>query len=186
MIDTAGGSTSATPDGEAAIPASPSPHVVHVACPCPGTPHPYDVVTLRPVVTNRMGMATSTVLRLAAGDEIAMQSELGLVFLRYGIARWTFTDRTGPVEIGEPVDTALVERWLPFGQGGFEVLEAANALYGEDVFRPFVRKFSTRSPDGPAPTSTSAPSNSGKTPPRRSKRSSGRPSDGKLSVVRTV
>ena len=184
MIDTAGGSTSA-PVGEAAIPASPAPNVVHLPCPCPGTPHPYDVVTLREAVTNRMGMATSTVLRLAAGDEITMQSELGLVFLRYGIERWTFTDRSGPVEIGEPVDATIIERWLPFAKGGFEVLEAANALYGEDVFRPFVRKFSTRSPDGPVPTSTSAPNNSGKTPRRHSKRSSARTSGGPLSVVPT-
>lgn len=182
MIDTAGGSTSVTV-GEGAIPPSPAPHVVHLACPCPGTPHPYDVVTLRPTVTNRMGMATSTVLRLAAGDEVAMQSELGLVFLRYGISDWTFADRAGPVEIGEPVDTALIERWLPFSRGGFEVLEAANALYGEDVFRPFVRKFSTRSPDGPEPISTSATNGSGKTHRKPSKRSSGRTSDGKLSVV---
>lgn len=185
MIDTAGGSTSATV-GEGAIPPSPAPHVVHLACPCPDRPHAFDVVTLRPMVTNRMGMATSTVLRLAAGDEIAMQSELGLVFLRYGISHWTFTDRSGPVEVGEPVDTALIERWLPFSAGGFEVLEAANALYGEDVFRPFVRKFSTRSPDGPAPTSISAPNNSGKTPRRHSKRSSARTSDGKPSVVLTA
>ncbi len=172
MLDTAGGSTSA-PDGEAAIPVSPSPTTLNLACPCPGTPHEYDSVSFRPHSSIRMGMAASTVMRQNAGDEPAMQAELGMILLRYGIEGWTFTDKDRqPVEIGEPIEPLLLERWLPYYGGGFDALEVANRLYGEEIFRPLVRKWSMRSLPGVGPNSTSATSDSGSRHPTPFKPSS--------------
>lgn len=177
MIENAGGSTSADV-GEGAIPPSPAPHVLHLPERCPGAPHEYDVVTFREVVTNQMGIAVAAAMRRAGTDEVAMESELGMVFLRYGIASWTFPDRCT-----EPVDVALIERWLPFADGGYEALETANALYAAEVFRPFQRKLSTRSPAGPAARPTSAMTGSGRTPRTPSRRSSRTATAGRQSAA---
>jgi hypothetical protein len=189
MLDTAGGSTSA-PAGDAAIPVSPAPHIVHLACPCPGHPHEYDVVTLRKAATNKMGMAVNAVMQYHIGDYLAIESELGSVWLRYGIEAWTFVDRTPdpkggfrsiPVYLGDPVDMETVDRWLPWHQGGFEVIKAADELYRKDTFDPFQRRPSTRSPDGAEAPSTSASTDSGLTPPTPLRRSSRGSSGGKRS-----
>lgn len=163
MIDTAGGSTSA-PAGDVEIPASPAPHIVHLAERCPGNPHPFDTVTLRKHATIQMGIASAFATQAAAGDEGRMQAGLAFEFLRYGIEAWTFPD-----PVTEPLDRAVIERWLPFENGGLEVVEAASALYGSDVLAPFVRRFSRSSPAGPADHLTSATNGSGRTPRRRSK-----------------
>lgn len=181
MIDTAGGSTSATVEG-AAIPAPSAPHLVNLACRCDGRPHPFDVVTLHEHVTNRMGIATAAVLNQNAGDAVAIESELAMVFIRYGIAHWSFVDANGPVYPGEPVAMALIERWLPWVDGGAEVLAAADSLYKREVFRPFQVPQPIRSPAGRKGRSTSARTRSGPTPLRPSRRSSpastaGRPSE---------
>jgi hypothetical protein len=131
-------------------------------------------VTFREHSTIRMGMAASTVVRQAGDDEPAMQAELGLILLRYGIEGWTFTDKDRrPVEVSEPVEPLLLERWLPYYSGGFEALEVANRLYGEEIFRPLVRRSRTLSLPGAGPSSTSATNGSGSkhpTPLRRSSR----------------
>jgi len=163
MTDTAGGSTSA-PAGEAAIPDSPAPHIVHLAERCPGNPHPFDVVTLRKHASIAMGVAVSAVLGAAAGDEPRMQAGLATEFLRWGIEAWTM-----PAPVGEPTERETLEQWLPFENGGLEVVEAASALYGSDVLAPFVRRFSTRSPAGLGDHLTSATNGSGKTHRKRSR-----------------
>lgn len=182
MLDTAGGSTSA-PDGEAAIPVSPSPHILHLACPCPGKPHAFDVVTFRKGPTIPMGAAVAAVTRNPT-NQATMEAALSLIYLGYGIASWSFMDRdedgkSVPAWIGEPVDRESLERWLPFASGGLEALETADRLYSEEVFRPFRARQQTRSPSGPggkspAKRSTSAKNGSGPTRPKRSKRSSQR------------
>ncbi len=191
MIDTAGGSTSA-PAGDAAIPVSPAPHIVHLACPCPGHPHEFDVVTLRKAATNPMGMAANAVLQYHIGDYLAIESGLGEVWLRYGIEAWTFVDRVPDpnggtrslaVPTGEPIDMALINRWIPWHRGGFEIIKAADELYRGDVFDPFQRRMTTRSPDGPAVSSTSATIDSGSTPPKHSVASSPTKRAGKPSAV---
>lgn len=163
MIDTAGGSTSA-PAGDVEIPASPAPHIVHLAERCEGNPHLFDVVTLRKHATIPMGIAVAVVVNHAAGDEPRAQAGLAVEFLRYGIEAWTF-----PEPVTEPLDRAIIERWLPYENGGLEVVEAASALYGSDVLAPFVRRFSKPSPAGPADHLTSATNGSGRTPRRRSR-----------------
>jgi hypothetical protein len=184
MTDTAGGSTSA-PAGEAAIPVSPAPHIVHLAERCPGSPHPFDVVTLRRKASIPMGIAVSVVLGEAAGDNARVQAGLALEFLRYGIEAWSFHDlvdeETIRVPVTEPIERDVLERWLPFHRGGLEVVEAASALYGDDVLDPFVRrlkaissapKSETPSMAGLGESSTSASNGSGSMPPKPSKRSS--------------
>jgi hypothetical protein len=185
MLDTAGGSTSA-PAGDAAILASPAPNIVHLACPCPGHPHEFDVVTLREHPTIPMGIAVAAVARNPT-NQATMEAALSLIYLGYGIEHWTFLDRdetggTVPVWIGEPVDRALLERWLPFASGGLIVAEAADALYSEEVFRPFRERSQTRSPVGPVASSTSATTGFGLTPPTPLRRSSRKPTAGKRSA----
>jgi hypothetical protein len=172
---TEGGEQTTAPAGEAAVPASPAPHIVHVAERCEGSPHAYDVITLREHATLRMGAAVTTVLKTAMGDDALVEAGLAMEFLRWGIADWTFVEtvagRQRPVYIGEPVDRDVLERWLPFSNGGLEVMEAAAGLYG-DVLTPFVRRLSTLSQAGLGGTSTSATNGSGGTHRKRSKRSS--------------
>ena len=128
------------PVGDVAVPASPAPTIVHVRERCEGSPHPYDVVTMRPKATIPMGIAVSAALSDAAGDPPRVQAALGLEMLRYGIEGWTFVEGGRDVPVSEPIERAVLERWLPFGDGGLEVVEAASALYGGDVLAPFVRR----------------------------------------------
>jgi hypothetical protein len=137
-------------------------------------------VTLRETVTNRMGIAAAAAMQRAGNDAVAMESELGMVWLRYGIASWSFHDN-GPVPCIEPIDADLIERWLPFATGGYDVLEAANSLYAEEVFRPFRDRMTTRSPAGRGARSTSATTGSGPTRLKPYKRSSRTSSAGKRS-----
>ena len=189
MLDTAGGSTSA-PDGETAIPVSPSPTSLNVPCPCPGKPHPYDTVTFRAHASLPMGQAASTITRLYADDEPVMQGELARLILRYGIESWTFTDKDGrPVEISEPIPALLIERWLSWGRGGAGLAagEVANRLYGKEIFDPLVERSLTLSQRGAGPNSISPTNDSGTTPPTPSEPSSPtRLAAGKRSVVRAL
>ena len=178
MIDTAGGSTSADV-GEGAIPPSPAPNVVHLRERCPGSPHPFDVVTLRPEVSHRMGIAVAAVTNRAR-NEIDAEAEMGMVFIRYGIEGWTFEDK-GPVPCAEPVDPDLIARWLPWSDGGYEVAEAANNLYADEVFRPFLPRLKILSPPPVAAPTISARTNSGRSHRKPSRRSSLTGSAGKRS-----
>lgn len=177
MTDTAGGLTSA-PAGEVAIPASPAPNIVHLVCPCPGTPHEYDSVTLRMDGSLHMGIAFAVILQNAMGDETRVQAELQTEALRWGIEAWTFVDDRGtPVAIQTPLELSLIERWLPFPRGGMEVIEAATPLYAPMV-APFVERMSRLTQRGASAgskvhrPSTSATNGSGPKSPKSSKRSS--------------
>lgn len=171
MIDTAGGSTSADV-GEGAIPPSPAPNVVHLACPCPGHPHAFDVVTLDEHASNRMGVAAAASGERHAGDAVAIPAELGSIFLRYGIKSWTFRDANGPVTFERPIPEDLIDRWLPFRRGGLACLNAASDIYTEDIFGEFPQPPATRSPAMLAGHMTSAKTGSGRSRPRPSRRSS--------------
>lgn len=182
MTEPAGGSTSA-PEGDVAIPASPSPTFVDIgACRCPGRPHESDWVALREHATIPMGMASRVVIREAVGDQERMEAGLALVFMRFGISAWSFVERDGPLPVSEPIRRDVLEAWLPFERGGLEVAEAANDLYGKDVIAPFRRRSPIRSPAGPGEPSTSATNGSGPTPRKRSKRSSPHGTVGKRST----
>jgi hypothetical protein len=161
------------------------PAVVNVgACRCPGTPHEDgDTVSLRPKIDLSMGAAAWQAMEMATADPIDMQAAVSLVYLRYGIVAWSFVDEAGlPV----PIRGADMERWLPWGDGGKEVIEEADGLYGAELMRPFLRRLATLSPIGPRPDSTSATKSSGRSPRSSSKPSSrsasaGMPSAGPVS-----
>lgn len=154
------------------IPASPAPHILHLAERCPGSPHPFDVITLRKHASLEMGVAMGAVGEAAGGDEPRLQAGFAREMLRWGIEAWTFIDENGRVPVHEPIERSVLDRWLPFEDGGLEVIEAATALYGDDVLAPFVRRYLPRSPAGLADHLTSARNGSGPSPAKRSKRSS--------------
>lgn len=182
MLDNTGGSTS-DPAGDAAIPASPATNIVHLAERCPGSPHEFDFVILRKTASISMGIAVSSIIREGAGDQARIEAGLATEFLRWGIESWSFTEPTGPVSLGEPVERAQIERWLPYENGGLEVVEAASALYGDAVLAPFLRRSRNLSLAMRIATSTSATNGSGSTHRKRSKRSSRITTAGKSSEV---
>ena len=101
--------------------------------------------------------------------------QLSEVYLRFGIAAWSWPD---------PITPENIVRLLPFDEGGLEVAEAADALYGTVVTAPLVKRLSRLSPTGPAGDTTPPPSEDGPTPRKPSRRSSPSTSeDGSMSEV---
>ena len=141
---------------------------VKVACSCPGTPHPDgDTVTLHPSVTLPIGVAAMSVIR-SASNVPDIEAGLAGVYLRHGIAAWTFVDADGrPVPITPP----FIAAYLPWPES-LTVAEAADALYSEAVMAPLARKTSKSSPPGPTELSTSPSPSTGPTPLAPSRRSS--------------
>jgi hypothetical protein len=79
-----------------------------------------------------------------------------MVFLRYGISGWTFTDeKHEPV----PVTADAIDEWLPWDEGGFEVADRADDLYAATVIAPLVRR------SGPSPSPTPEEPSTSATPP---------------------
>lgn len=164
--------------GEAAVPVSPAPS--NVVCVGDHT------VTLYPRVTMALGIAAGTVTKVISAEAArrgaqgltssvetaltaAMEAGLAQVYLRHGIASWTFRDAQGSIE---PVTPENIERLLPFDEGGLEVAEAADALYSEAVFAPLAKRLNRLSPSGPVADTTSPTSADGPTPPAPSAPSS--------------
>ncbi len=168
MLDNTGGSSSDLA-GDAAIPASPAPNIVHLAERCPGNPHPFDFVVFRRTASLQMGVAVASVIRDGAGDQLRIEAGLAMEFLRWGIESWSFSEPSGAIALGEPVERAQIDRWLPFQNGGLEVVEAASDLYGEAVLAPFLRRSRNSSPTTLIAPSTSATNGSGSTHQKRSK-----------------
>lgn len=159
-------------------------------CRCPGTPRPHpdgDIVTLVPRLT--LPMAASLRARMMSDDTsgdagiAAVQYSLVSGYLRKapfgGIESWTLLEegpvvdrRTGTVPlISVPITLENVERLIPWGNGGEEVAEMADLLYGADFLAPFLRRINSSSSTGPTDDSTSAKRRSGRSP-----RSPSRPS----------
>ena len=144
--------------------AAPAPPATRVALP---NGH---AVTLHPEVTMPLGIAAMAAIRDSLGEGIpAVEAALSGVYLRFGIASWTFTDAQGRPE---PVTPESIARLLPFNGGGLEVAEAADALYGEAVTRPLPARFARLSPPTPTGGSTPPSSPSGPTSPTPSAPSS--------------
>ena len=151
-------------------------------CRCPGTgptpQHPDgDIVTLVPKLTLPMAAAlkTRTMADQLGDDSIAaVQFSLVSGYLRaapYGaIASWSFIEegepdkRGNPTTIPVPITTENIERLIPWANGGEEVAEKADALYGADFLAPFLRRMATSSSTGQTATSTSAKRRSGPSP----------------------
>ena len=157
-------------------------------CRCPGTPptpHPDgDVVTLAPKLTLPMAASLNQRMRVdaqASGDasQAGVQFSLMTGYLRPapvgGIVAWSFLEEGEPDKRGEPTSVPVpitpdnIERLIPWANGGMEVAEEADRLYGQDFLAPFLRRTSSSSKPGRTATSTSASRASGQTPHVRSK-----------------
>jgi hypothetical protein len=98
------------------------------------------------------------------------------------IADWSFVDEKGEAE---PVTPESIERLIPWSDGGMEVAERADALYGSDLLAPFQKRLLGPSRTGPTDGSTSASPSSGASPVTPSRRSSHHArAAGKRSVAR--
>lgn len=131
------------------------------ACRCPRTPHPADAVWLAGEVTNALGFAATQALKGATSTADYM-GVLGSLYLHLGIVRWTFVTAEGKPE---PITPENIERLLPWNDGGADVAEAADELYGEAIFLPLARRLSKALEPGPTATSTSATTPSSSTTP---------------------
>lgn len=149
------------------------------SCRCPGgspTRHPDgDTVTLRPEVSIAMGVAAQQAMHDtvtdpgAVGASVAsMAGAFANVYLGFGIIGWSFLDAIGqPV----PITPEATARLLPWDNGGMEVAEEADRLYGATLLAPFLRRLAASSSSGQTESSTSpTPVSGGKrpTPLRRS------------------
>lgn len=127
-------------------------------CPCEGQPHADgDVVYLYPELSMPGGMAAQGAIAEAMEngfDQVLIQELLARVWIRHGVAAWTFLDDLGkPI----PVTPDNVARALPFAKGGRAVADKADDLYNEAVLAPLAARFAALSKTGrtrtPAPTS---------------------------------
>lgn len=152
-------------------------------CPCPDTPHEVELVYLEPEITLAMGSAAVFAIRLtmeeSPGDTAAMMAAIAQVYLPLGIREWTFVDENGPVKRSRE----NLERLIPWGQGGLEVTERADALYAEKLMTPLVRRFGISARSGPTAKRTSPIPLRGRKPPRSSTPSSLDGSDGRRSAA---
>lgn len=151
-------------------------------CRCPGTPAPHpdgDIVTLVPKLTLPMAAALKarTMSDNTGGDESIAAVQFSLVsgYLRaapYGaIASWSFLEEGPEVKgtipmVPVPITAEAIERLIPWANGGEEVAEMADRLYGGDFLAPFLRRISSSLKTGQTAGSTSASRKSG--PSRRS------------------
>lgn len=150
---------------------------VHVGeCRCAGTPHAPDgdVVYLASEASMTMGLRSNGAVAKADGDEALLELYLGRVFIEEGITDWTFVDESGD---SIPVNPTNIERLLPWGNGGADLAEKANDLYGKTILAPLVKRSLNTSGLGPTNGSTShtRPSRSTR---RSSSKSSSRASSG--------
>lgn len=148
-------------------------------CRCPGAPHRDDWVEVVERVSVSLGAALLASGRNAEGSEIAAEAYMAESALRFGIARWSFTDTEGlPVAI----EWAEINRLLPFNDA-YTVADRVIGLHFDEVFRPLLSRTSTRSPGGRTDGSTSPTRATGKRPRRPSGPSSPTPTDGTPSEV---
>jgi hypothetical protein len=123
-------------------------------CPCMGTPHADgDTVYLYPELSMSGGMAAQGAISAASTDmgidEVRLQELLAMVWIRHGVAAWTFLDDSG-ADI--PVNTANIAAALPYAKGGRQVADKADDLYAEAVTAPLVERLAALSKRGPTRT----------------------------------
>lgn len=156
-------------------------------CRCPGSPHPEDWVELASQTPIEVGAAIYQAIRSAGNDELLLEGLMSRAYVTFGICRWSFVEQDGedtspvPVDVGKPGWPDVVRRWLPWGQGGFEVSEKANELYSGDILRPLLSRTSKSSQGGQMDGSTSPTQPTGQSPRKPSGRSSRTKSAGKPS-----
>lgn len=128
-------------------------------CPCHGQPHADgDVVHLYPELSMAGGMAAQGAITEAwegpSLDQVRLQELLAVVWIRHGVASWTFLD-----DMGEPIPVTPdnIAAALPYQKGGRLVADKADDLYAEAVTAPLVERLNALSKRGstrsPSPTS---------------------------------
>jgi len=130
-------------------------------CPCPGRPHSEEQITLSPVLTLPIAAAALTAMQNSAGTVSSQQGAIVGAYLPAAITSWTFTDeRRSPVEITQE----NLDRLVPWGSGGLELVEACDELYSDELMRPLLARIQrllpptqTDEPTSPNPDSGSAP-----------------------------
>lgn len=122
-------------------------------CRCPDTPHPDgDIVYLAPELSMRGGMAAQGAIAKSGTDPIALQEDLGTVWIRHAVVDWTFVDEDGDKI---PLTEANIIRLLPYSKGGRAIAERADDLYKDDVLAPLAERLRSISQRGRTATSTS-------------------------------
>ena len=153
---------------------------VVVPCSCPGTPHDQDTVSLLPEPDIRIGAAVMAAIRATPASIPEMEGAIAEVLIQVAPRAWTFVDEKGnPLELTRD---AIAER-LTWNQGGMEVAEKANDLYGArnptGVFAPLARPKRKASRSGRTGALTKTDGSSSTPPtrtPGRPSRSSDKPS----------
>jgi hypothetical protein len=148
---------------------------VQITCPCPGSPHAQDTVTLRDRLTFAGGLAVRQRIadavrsRLGEDDIVATMTE---GYILHGISAWTLVGDDGkPL----PLTLANIRRIFldDFSDLAMPLAEVANELYETQVIDPLVKAASSSSPDSPTSESTSPTSEDTPKPKAtRSRRSS--------------
>ena len=142
-------------------------------CPCQGNPHPDgDIVSLWPELSMEGGLAAQGAIAASFDDDglnqVTLQEQLAKVWIRHGVAEWTFLDDYGK---DIPVTPENVTLALPYAKGGRLVADMADDLYAESVTAPLAEKLSEASKRGS--TRSSRPATS---PNRASRRMQRKPS----------
>lgn len=139
--------------------------ILSVECPCPGTPHEADTVQFRAVLPLAGGIAAISAMRRAIVggkvDNLALAEEVFPIYLAHAVESWTFVDAEG-----QPLALTAGDANLPFGTK-YEIADAADDLFGEEVTRPLLGMIQRSSQGGPTGPSTSRNRGSGRS--RRSR-----------------
>lgn len=144
-------------------------------CPCPGTPHEFEVVYLEPELTLAAASGASFAMAYTDGTHAGLMRVLAESFLPTSIRSWTFQGELGPRgEPGSmvPVDRENMERLIPFDRGGLEVSERADQLYSARLMTPLLKRLPASVPRGRTGKPTSPTSLSGHKPRKSSSSSS--------------
>jgi len=155
---------------------------VRIPCPCPGTPHEGDTVTLADKLSLRGGIAMQNLIVSSianAQDRLDQADIIGILnegYLLYGITGWTCVDAKGKaVEASKDnIRTYLLEDFT----FSAPVAEAADDLYPAAAIDPLVRRASMSSPATPTNGLTSAPPTPLRPKPSRPSSITTSPTDG--------
>lgn len=150
---------------------------VKVACPCPGTPHTEDTISLREKLPLLGGIAVQGLVvdalraaRERRSDAPNLNGKLAEGYLLNGIEAWTLVDELGS---GIPVNEATIRtRLLSDFAVSAPIADVADDLYMEAVIRPLVTKAQTLLRNGQTNGSTSPPRSGTSKRQKRSKPSS--------------
>jgi hypothetical protein len=148
---------------------------VQITCPCPGSPHAQDTVTLRDRLTFAGGVAVQQRIRDSLRDRPSEADTIGALmegYVLHGIAAWTIVNEAGKPLTVTPgtIGSVFLDA---FNQNTMKIAEKADELYEGQVVAPLVQEVSNSSPDLPMSESTSRTSpDKPKTKAKRSRRSS--------------